>query len=408
MTCEKNNNPDYEVIIGTDKTSSQYGIIAKRAGTKIAMDLDRPFTCSIFGNQGSGKSYNLGSITEMATTQIPGINSLEQPLASVFFHYSSTQTYSPELCSMVNANTDENQIEKLRTLYGANPKSLDDVVMLTSPDKVEDRAKEFPKMEVYPLNFSSDDLQASQWRILMGAVGNQSTYIRKLFKFIRNFKGRLTVDLLREEIENLDMPEQTINAALARLDVAEQYINDTSQISSLLKPGRIIIVDIRDEFIEKDDALGLFMVLLNFFSEARFQNQSFNKLIIFDEFHKYTDNIDMIKELSEMIREMRHRGTSIILSSQDPPSVPIELIELSSIIFLHKFSSPNWLKHIKQANTALNGLTPEMMNTLHSGEAYVWANQSSEVNYTRQPYKICCRPRVTKHGGETVLATSGN
>ena len=54
---------------------------------------------------------------------------------------------------------------------------------------------------------------------------------------------------------------------------------------------------------------------------------------------------------------MRHKGTSILVASQDPPSVPTSLIELSSQIILHKFNSPAWLKHIQKANAALEGLT---------------------------------------------------
>ena len=61
---------------------------------------------------------------------------------------------------------------------------------------------------------------------------------------------------------------------------------------------------------------------------------------------------------------MRHKGTSIMVASQDPPSVPVSLIELSSQIILHKFNSPAWLKHLQKANAALGSLTPEKMSNL--------------------------------------------
>ena len=50
----------------------------------------------------------------------------------------------------------------------------------------------------------------------------------------------------------------------------------------------------------------------------------------------------------ETVREMRHKGTSVMIASQDPPSVPVELIQLSSQIILHKFNAPDWLKHIQK------------------------------------------------------------
>ena len=44
--------------------------------------------------------------------------------------------------------------------------------------------------------------------------------------------------------------------AQQRLSFAEEYIDDSRKLGSLLRPGRLIIVDLRDEFIDKDDALG--------------------------------------------------------------------------------------------------------------------------------------------------------
>jgi DNA phosphorothioation-dependent restriction protein DptH len=106
-----------------------------------------------------------------------------------------------------------------------------------------------------------------------------------------------------------------------------------------------------------------------------------------------------------VVREMRHKGTSIMVASQDPPSVPVSLIELSSQIILHKFNSPAWLKHIKKANAALAGLTPERMAQLRPGEAYVWSSKATDDAFSSSAIKVRCRPRVTHHGGATKTAT---
>ena len=132
--------------------------------------------------------------------------------------------------------------------------------------------------------------------------------------------------------------------------------------------------------------------------------ESFNKLVVFDEAHKYIENDDLLNELVEVVREMRHKGTSIMVASQDPPSVPVALIELSTQIIMHKFNSPAWLKHIQKANTSLSELTSEKMGHLNTGEAYVWSSNASDDSFTRRALKIKCRPRVTKHGGGTKTA----
>jgi len=101
---------------------------------------------------------------------------------------------------------------------------------------------------------------------------------------------------------------------------------------------------------------------------------------------------------------MRHKGTNIMVASQDPPSVPVSLIELSSQIILHKFNSPAWLKHIQKANAALAALTPEKLANLSAGEAYVWSSQATDDAFSKGAVKIHCRSRVTRHGGTTKTA----
>ena len=397
-------NVKHDIVLGVNGDSAQFGILGEVSGRKVALDLNHTHTISLFGVQGGGKSYTLGTVVEMATTHIPNINQLVKPLSTVIFHYSPTQDYKPEFTSMIAANDELNQLQILKDTYGAEPKSLNDVVLLTPIDKLEQRKEEYPGIEVHPLKFSSAELQAGHWKFLMGAVGNQAAYIRQMTGIMRHNRQGLTLEGLKHGVEKSRMSDAMKDLAMMRLDFAEQYIDDTLGISGLIRPGRMIIVDLRDEFIEKDEALGLFVVLLQIFSEAKYQGESFNKLIVFDECHKYIDNPDLVKGLVEVVREMRHKGTSVMVASQDPPSVPVELIELSSQIVLHKFNSPAWLKHIQKANSALNLLTPQKLAGLQPGEAYVWSSKASDSEFTRQAIKINCRPRVTKHGGDTMTA----
>jgi DNA phosphorothioation-dependent restriction protein DptH len=396
--------PMYDVLLGVTGSSPQYGILGELSGRRVALDLNQTHTISLFGVQGGGKSYTLGTIAEMASLKIPQINCLPQPLATVIFHYSPTMDYRPEFTSMVAPNSDETQIKALRETYGAEPQGLSDVVLLVPADKLGERRAEYPGVAVYPLKFAAAELQASHWRFLMGAVGNQATYIRQLNRIMKSLRHGLTFGGLRDGIDSSDLSEHLKGMARMRLDLAAEYIDDSAQISDLARPGRLIIVDLRDEFIEKDEALGLFVVLLQLFADAKYQGESFNKLVVFDEAHKYIENPDLVAGLVEVVREMRHKGTSIMVASQDPPSVPVSLIELSSQIILHKFNSPAWLKHIQKANAALGTLTPDKMANLKPGEAYVWSSKATDDTFTHGAVKVKCRPRATQHGGDTKTA----
>jgi DNA helicase HerA-like ATPase len=269
------------------------------------------------------------------------------------------------------------------------------------------RQAEYPALNVLPISFAASELKAMHWKFLMGAVGSQSMYLRQVSLIMRNLREALTLDSLVQAVEASSLTDHLKNLARIRLQFASEYIDDARRLTQEIRPGRLIIVDLRNDFIEKDEALGLFVVLLQIFSEATHQGQTFNKLVVFDEAHKYIDSPDLVAGLIEVVREMRHKGTSILVASQDPPSVPVSLIELSSQIILHKMNSPAWLKHIQKANTALNALTAEKMSSLGPGEAYVWSSKASDEAFTRGAVKLKCRPRVTQHGGSTKTAVRG-
>jgi hypothetical protein len=209
--------PGYDVILGTADDSPQYGLLGEKAGRKVALDLNQTHTISLFGVQGGGKSYTLGTIVEMASLPIPQINCLPNPLATVIFHYSPTMDYAPEFTSMVAPNNTEEQIQRLRERYGAEPHALDDVVLLVPEDQLDVRRAQYPNIVVYPLKFAASELQVSHWRFLMGAVGNQATYVRQILRIMRSLRHELTLERLRTEIEASSLSEHLKNLGLDRL-----------------------------------------------------------------------------------------------------------------------------------------------------------------------------------------------
>lgn len=402
------NIPEFDIIVGKNSVSDQFGIIGTSIhNKKIAIDLSETNTISLFGVQGGGKSYTIGTISEMVLKQFSNINKLPSPLAGVIFHYSESMDYEPEFTSMIDANTNLTELEKLKELYGAEPDNIEDVIILTPSDKVEERREEFPSIQVEPIAFNSKELNVQDWMFLLGAVGNDSSYIKQLKFMMKEQRRNITLEGLRQSVEESELLSNTQKSlARQKLSFAQEYINDSFFLKGVLKPGRLIIVDLRDEFIIKDEALGLFVIMLNIFSGVKtFNDKHFNKFIVFDEAHKYMDNKDLTNNIVTAIREMRHKGVSIMIASQDPPSLPNEIIELSSIVLLHKFNSPQWLKHIQKSLAQLNILTAADMSVLKPGEGFLWASKASEQGITTRPVKISTRPRVTNHGGATKKAT---
>lgn len=403
-------SPEHDILIGKSSPSSQYGILGESLhGKKIAIDLSETNTISLFGIQGGGKSYTIGTISEMVLKQFSKINELPAPLAGVIFHYSESMDYEPEFTSMIYPNDKEAELNKLKERYGAEPDNIEDVIILTPKDKIEERQAEYPSIEVLPIAFNSKELNVQDWLFILGAVGNDSAYIKQLKAIMKEHRRNITIDGITDSVEASELLSNSQKAlARQKLSFAREYIDDSFMLRDSLKPGRLIIVDLRDEFIVKDEALGLFVIMLNIFSAVKNMNGvHFNKFIVFDEAHKYMDNKDLTGNIVTAIREMRHKGVSVMIASQDPPSLPNEIIELSSVVLLHKFNSPQWLKHIQKSITQLSTLGAADMSALVPGEGFLWATKATEKIITTKPVKVSTRPRVTKHGGGTIQATGG-
>ena len=92
------------ILLGSHENTPQFGLLGRHSDSTVAIDLTGCNTVSLFGVQGFGKSYTLGVIAEMATTEVPGINVLPSPLATVIFHYHKSDAYAPEFATASSPN----------------------------------------------------------------------------------------------------------------------------------------------------------------------------------------------------------------------------------------------------------------------------------------------------------------
>ena len=417
--------PRYDVIVGGEGIASpQYGLLACPVGYaqhNIALDLNGCDTVSLFGVQGSGKSYTLGAVSEMASMAIDGVNLMPSPAAAVVFHYHKGESYEPELLAAREPNGRQDEVRALFHQYGARPKGFDDMLLLVPESQVERRRKEYPGIRVEPIKFSSRELRGAGWKILLGAVDNQSLYMRQVATIMRQFRDDLTLDILREAVnkcpthkgrrskkrdddEGPELSEGAASLINERIAIAEPYVDDSKSIGDYLCPGRVIVVDLRDCWTEKSEALELFLILMSIFSDVK--SKEFKRLFVLDEAHKYLggDEGALIGEVAELVREMRHRATTVVIASQDPVSIPRIIVELTTVMVLHKMTAPRWIMHLKSAVTSLDELSARALASLRPGEAWLWAKHASDPAYSRSPQKVVIRPRVTSHGGETRVA----
>lgn len=203
-------------------------------------------------------------------------------------------------------------------------------------------------------------------------------------------------------------------------------------------------------------ACALFNICLSIFQS---QESSIGRVVALDEAHKYmgesSDSAVFTDTLLRIIRQQRHMGIRIIISTQEPTVSP-KLLDLCNITIVHRFSSPDWLtvltKHlagiskvsrlahksdnvgIDDEETGLSGirgldLSPQdpildlfsQIVELRTGEALAFAPggivsmkkqkdpQGGEKMTPRklghQVLRVVIRGRITEDGGRSIMAS---
>jgi hypothetical protein len=389
-------------LIGHASSTSQFAVIGSHhsTGAPVALDMGGTNVITVFGVQGSGKSYTLGSLVEGGLIHVPALGPLPKPLATVVFHYSADATYRSEFATLAQPTQDPIAVEWLRE-HGATPTAVDEVVVLVSERQLDRRRIEYSGLRVEPLGLSASELTLADWKLLMGIEGGKQMYAKELALVLRDLQADFTADQLKERIEQTDLPKQQKSIAKARVRFVEEYLRTDGNVRDWLKPGRLLIIDVRDELIDKDEALSIFMVLLNRFAEVNAEGPDrFNKMVVFDEAHKYMTDTSLTDAIKEAVREMRHKGVTMVIASQDPLSVPTVVVELSTVIIAHRITSPAWLKSLKNSSQAFESAGKGELAGLRAGQALVWSAGGS--NRYKQPQRVDTRPRLTQHGGGTV------
>jgi hypothetical protein len=390
-------------LIGRDSSSGQFSIIGVGVDTAkpVALDVGGTNVVTLFGVQGSGKSYTSGVIIEAGLIPSPQLGPLPNPLATVVFHYSADSSYRSEFASMATAATDP--VEASWADGPALPQPVDEVIVLVAERQIDKRRTEYPNARVEPLSIGPAELTSANWKLLMGIEGGQQMYAKALNQVLRGLPDNFTVGDLRTGIEQSGLSPQQKSIATQRVDFVDEYLSEAAHVVDWIRPGRLVIVDLRDEYIDKEEALALFMVLLSRFAEAQpIAARGLNKMIVFDEAHKYMRDSTLTDAITEAVREMRHKGVTLVIASQDPPSIPAVIIELSTVLVVHKMTSPNWLRHLQRYNTAFADIQTGEVAQLRPGNAFVWS--AGGANRFRQPQRIQTRHRLTIHGGGTIRA----
>lgn len=352
---------------------------------KYFLNTSHPFCALALGLQGSGKSHTVGCLLESCLVPYklrrkgPPIVKLLNPMNALVLHYDSSPLSECEIRGLLSPNPDlPNQV-----CFDSKKTSV--VLSNSYFDSRKDHYNNFPDVAMKRLLFRWSDLTADNIRTIMRVNESSPLYVTSMFNILRNHgtQGKLPPyrDFKKEVERTCTVPGQR-GPLQQRLDILEslivdcpsneKYANHAFDFSTFYEPSHLTIMDLTDPFLSAEDANAIFQIIVEKFQKAQppstaeettankkkknkknknamVASKKVSKLLMLDEAHKYLSGVpsDMLtRTLVSAARLMRHDGLRLIIGTQSPLSIANELIELMSIVFVHRFHSIDWFNHL--------------------------------------------------------------
>ncbi|KAJ8063414.1 hypothetical protein OCU04_008634 [Sclerotinia nivalis] len=487
----KSRFPQYGLLGGLSEILNKKTTVSNNSqDPRIFFNIASPSSTFVCGSQGSGKSHTLSCLLENCLFSSKA-SKLVNPLTGLVLHYdtfisdaggspceAAFLSSNPDikvrvLCSPANIHTIKRaysglnvQIEPLRINESdLNTKRMLDLMAVNQDDgpmplylhvvnrilrdmRIEQQKAEttfdyqsfklqlmgagMTPAQMGPLNQRLDTLESFMPKAQTGA---EQSYMRK-GGFQGKGKEKVQGKVQGKVQEKVQGKVQGNVQGKVQGKAAGKGGNDWTP-----KPGRLTIVDLSCPCITSEGACSLFNICLSIFLE---QSIDVGRVIALDEAHKYMNTSaeasTLRNTLLSTVRLQRHLGARVIISTQEPTISP-SLLDLSSVVIVHRFTSPEWLNSLKRHlagaasdlldgdNTDSNGLASSKgkgdgtkrlfaeIVKLRVGEALLFSpnamidvevDSNGKVTLKKLGdgfLKIRVRMRLTADGGKSIMAT---
>ncbi|KAJ5372464.1 hypothetical protein N7517_004470 [Penicillium concentricum] len=389
---------------------------------RIMLNTNIPFSAFVCGVQGSGKSHTTACIIENCSMDIPALGTLQSSITTLvlqYDEYTSTASSQPNEAAF---------LARVLPQYAyAKPVPIRVLVSPTNFHNLKKMYSQIPNVEVRPFKLQPDHLNISMMLSLMSfsQSGGMPLYMAQVTRVLREMAiksgGRFDYSEFRVRLKALDLDRSQTPFLSQRLDLLDSYLDLAGKgTDDYFIKGGVTILDLSCPFVDQSTACILFRIAIDLFLHA---HQSRGKMIVADEAHKYMADGSTSNTLTEtfltIIRQQRHLGVRIIISTQEPTISP-RLIDLCSLTIIHRFTSPQWYEIINshvpmksESTRQEGGLVPgdfHRIASLGTGEAIVFASSAHVIgrddvviNTPHETFKMKIRSRVTWDGGKSIV-----
>ncbi|KAI1002558.1 hypothetical protein K3495_g5648 [Podosphaera aphanis] len=361
----------YGFFAGVSDILDKNSTYSTKEDPRVFFNISAPSSAFICGSQGSGKSHTLSCLLENCLMKSDA-SVLENPLAAIVFHYDTF-------------TSDARGTPCEAAYLASNPKIK--VKILCSPTNIETIKRTYSGLNVTiePLRINQTDLNTKRMLDLMAVnteEGPMPLYLHSINRILRELRveqqktnSKFNYAAFRSKVKAYAMTPAQLMPLTQRLDTLESFMTKSqvgahfltpSQINSYrqgpedttndwsIHAGTLTIVDLSCPCVTSEGACALFNMCLGLFLE---QKTDIGRIVALDEAHKYmntsTEATNLTETLLSSIRLQRHLGTRIFISTQEPTISPA-LLDLCSITIVHRFTSPEWLRCLRQHIAALD------------------------------------------------------
>jgi len=366
-----------------------------------------PFCLVAIGVQGAGKSHSLSVLLENCLINSPPYLRAAAPLTTLVFHYDQDPQ---NFCEAVSVGQFKPDLPPSPDREG-----VQQTIVLVSPSYYLKRKTFYstqPATVVLPLLFKWTDLSAAFIKSLMRVeeTDQMPLYMSAILNMLRLFQKKNempTLRAFREEIDKMDLMKPQTSGLNQRLSLLGSLVYESdenafirdkvSDVGTVLRSvcsgayRRLVVVDLSDPMFSGPEANGIFEVVLSMFLAASPNGNvargfsggdggalaHVGKAVVFDEAHKYIQpaaSDPLSRKLVSVVRQMRHHGVRVAISTQSPLSIPAELLELCSVAMLHTFQSRDWFTYLQSKLPLPSALFDRIM-ALDTGRALVYARR---------------------------------
>ena len=424
----------YEIIVGRNESDKKlYGkrgvIYIGRSyvkmgeytslSNKIFLDVSRSHIILISGKRGSGKSYSLGVLAE-GISSLP--EELRQNIAPIIF----------DTMGIYWTMKFKNEKEKeLLSEWDLQTKDLPVKIYVPFAHYEEYINKGIPVDEKFALDVS--ETTPDDWALTFGLdlISPISTLITRTISKLRKL-GNFNIEKIISSIKEDKLSErETRNATIGLFEAANNWgifskdSSEATKVKDIINVGTTSVID-----LSVYNSIGTFNVRALVISlvskkifnermkarrkeEAKAISQRFDLVrkekkkenpavwILIDEAHEFLPKegkTSATDALVQLLREGREPGISLVLATQQPGQIKIDVMTQSDIILSHRLTSEQDLTALNQImQSYVYGGIKEQMNSLPSlkGSAIILDDNSERI------YPMRVRPRFTWHGGES-------